>query len=100
MKKTKAKNHTTRELHRAFYRGNHLNFALALGLFILMSVTDLFFAWLLSELINVVDARDTGRLKEILFMALAFIPLNFGILTGAQRFKSRFVHRGIRQYKD
>ena len=102
MKKTKETtpgDDTARGLRRTFYRGNRLNFALALGLFTVISVTDLFFTWLLSEVINVVDSGDTTRLWEIFAMAAGFVPLNFALITAAQRFKSRFVHKGIRQYK-
>ena len=89
-----------REYTRAFYRGNRLNFALALILIILGSGGMLFFSWMLGEVTNIMAAGDLPRLWRTLALSAGALVLLLAVELLMYYFKSRFIHRALRQYKD
>ena len=89
-----------REYTRAFYRGNRLNFALALILIILSTGGMLFFSWMLGEVTNIMAAGDLPRLWRTLGISAGALVLLLAVELLMYYFKSRFIHRALRQYKD
>ena len=89
-----------REYTRAFYRGNRLNFALALILIILGSGGMLFFSWMLGEVTNIMAAGDLPRLWRTLGISVAALVLVLAVELLMYYYKTKFVHRALRQYKD
>ena len=89
-----------REYTRAFYRGNRLNFALALILIILSTGGMLFFSWMLGEVTNIMAAGDLPRLWRTLGISVAALVLVLAVELLMYYYKTKFVHRALRQYKD
>ena len=89
-----------REYTRAFYRGNRLNFALALILIILSTGGMLFFSWMLGEVTNIMAAGDLPRLWRTLGISVAALVLILAVELLMYYYKTRFVHKALRQYKD
>ena len=94
------RNADIREYIRAFYQGNRLNFALALLFTVLSTGGMLFFSWVLGEITNIITAGSLERLGGTLrFSAVAIVVLLWVELL-MYRFKARFIHQALRQYKD
>ena len=89
-----------REYTRAFYRGNRLNFALALILIILSTGGMLFFSWMLGEVTNIMAAGDLPRLWRTLGISVAALVLVLAVELLMYYYKTKFVHRALQQYKD
>ena len=89
-----------REYTRAFYQGNRLNFALALILIILSTGGMLFFSWMLGEVTNIMAAGDLPRLWRTLGISVAALVLVLAVELLMYYYKTKFVHRALRQYKD
>ena len=94
------KNTDIREYTRAFYQGNRLNFALALILIILSTGGMLFFAWMLGEVTNILAAGALPRLWRTLGISVAALVLVLAVELLMYYYKTKFVHRALRQYKD
>ena len=94
------KNAEIREYTRTFYQHNHINFALALILIILCTGGMLFFSWILGEVTNIMAAGDLDRLWHTLAISVAALVLILLVDLLMYYFKSRFIHRALRQYKD
>ena len=93
-------NSDIREYTRTFYQHNHINFALALILIILCTGGMLFFSWILGEVTNIMAAGDLDRLWHTLAISVAALVLILLVDLLMYYFKSRFIHRALRQYKD
>ena len=94
------RNADIREYTRTFYQHNHINFALALILIILCTGGMLFFSWILGEVTNIMAAGDLDRLWRTLAISVAALILILVVDLLMYCFKSRFIHRALRQYKD
>lgn len=94
------KNADIREYTRTFYQHNQINFALALILIILSTGGMLFFSWILGEVTNIMAAGDLDRLWRTLAISVAALILMLVVDLLMYYFKSRFIHRALRQYKD
>ena len=94
------RNADIREYTRTFYQHNHINFALALILIILCTGGMLFFSWILGEVTNIMAAGDLDRLWRTLAISVAALVLILVVDLLMYCFKSRFIHRALRQYKD
>lgn len=88
-----------REYFAAFYQGNRLNFAFALIFTVILSALEMLFSLLLGGIMDVVAAKDTARLVQMLWTLAAFLPLFFCVNLLLSRFKARYIHKGLRQYK-
>lgn len=93
-------NSDIRDYTRAFYQGNRLNFALALILVILSTGGMLFFSWMLGEVTNIMAAGDLTRLWLVLKISALALVLTLAVDLLMYYFKSKFIHRALRQYKD
>ena len=94
------RNADIREYTRTFYQHNHINFALALILIILCTGGMLFFSWILGEVTNIMAVGDLDRLWRTLAISVAALILILVVDLLMYCFKSRFIHRALRQYKD
>ena len=95
MKKTK------RKFIKSFYRGNRLNFALALAATIIMSFANLVISWLLQQVIDCAtgngNAYSFKTLLVILFVIIGIMGL-FSVLLYFS--KPAFISKAMKQYKD
>ena len=89
-----------REYTRTFYQNNRLNFVLALVLIILCSGTMLFVSWALGAITNCMTAGDLEELWRVLRITLIAGLLMLALDLLMYWFKTRFIHRALRQYKD
>ena len=94
------RNADIREYTRTFYQHNHINFALALILIILCTGGMLFFSWILGEVTNIMAVGDLDRLWRTLAISVAALVLILVVDLLMYYFKTRFIHRALRQYKD
>ena len=94
------KNAEIREYTRSFYQGNRLNFALALILIVLNTGGMLFFSWVLGEVTNIMAAGDLDRLWQTLGITVVALVLILTVELLMYYFKTKFVHKALRQYKD
>ena len=90
----------TRVLFSAFYERNKVNLALAILFFSLSATAGAIVSWILAEVIDIIASGSGEGLGKIVIITGIFLPGIFLVDTLAARFKSRFTHRGIRQYKD
>ena len=95
----KQKNPAARQYYRAFYRDNHLRFALALLLTVISFSDNLIASWLIGEITDVIAAGDMDWLRRLLIFTIIFILAYFLINTAMYRAKSSFVHKALAQYK-
>ena len=95
-----SRNSDIREYTRTFYQHNRINFLLALVLIILGTGGMLFFSWILGEVTNIMAAGDLDRLWNTLGISAAALILILAVDLLMYYFKSRFIHRALRQYKD
>lgn len=85
---------------RAIFRGNRLCFAMALTLISLGTLWNLIVSYLLG---HILDIMTTGNLKQLAHTTLFCLGLSAVIFLSQlamYRAKSRFIHRGLAQYKD
>ena len=94
------RNSDIREYTRTFYQHNRINFLLALILIILSTGGMLFFSWVLGEVTNIMAAGDLDRLWSTMGISVAALILILVVDLLMYCFKSRFIHRALRQYKD
>ena len=93
-------NADAREYTRAFYRGNRLNFALALILIILSTGGMLYFSWVIGAVTNIMAAGDLTRLWRTLGITFAALAVTLVVELLMYYYKTKFVHQALRQYKD
>lgn len=93
-------NTDAREYTRAFYRGNRLNFALALILIILSTGGMLYFSWVIGAVTNIMAAGDLTRLWRTLGLTFAALAVTLVVELLMYYYKTKFVHQALRQYKD
>ena len=89
-----------REYTKTFYQHNHINFALAILFTILDSGAMLFFSWVLGEVTNSMAAGDLTQLWRTLAVTLPAMAGLFVVGLSMYYFKTKFIHKGLRQYKD
>lgn len=94
------RNSDIREYTRTFYQHNRVNFILALILIVLSTGGMLFFSWILGEVTNIMAAGDLDRLWSTMGISVAALILILVVDLLMYCFKSRFIHRALRQYKD
>ena len=99
MKARKTKKPATQQYFRSFYQGNHLRFALAMGLTVLTFPGNLIGSWLLGEVVDVIAAGDMDWLKRTLFFTVIFLTVLFVLTVAMYRAKSSFVYKALAQYK-
>ena len=93
------KNNEAGRFRVAFYKGNRLLFALAL-IFTLATVPgNLIASWILGRLIDLISAKDLGKLYRMLVFTVAFLAADAAVSVGMYRCKSRFIARAMRNYK-
>lgn len=96
----KQKGIESRSYIKSFYAKNRLNFALSLVMIFLNAGANLLLSYLVGKIL---DAMTSGSLNDLQCLIL---PVVTGILVGLGSnlllyyYKSRFIHRGIFQYKD
>lgn len=84
----------------AIFRGNRLKFAMLLGLYFVIILILLAQSWLLGELIEVITAPSRQRiLRDVVIAAVLIVGLGLVQLAQAP-LQSRFVHKGLAQYKE
>lgn len=91
---------TKRALRGAFYENNRFAFAAALVFSVLSASCNLLISWLLGAVVDAVSAANWDALRRTGYIMLVSMPLFFGVEAGMALTKARFVHRGLRQYKD
>ncbi len=89
-----------KEYFRAFYQGNRLLYAAVMALDIFHNFLLIFLSVTLGDLMDLaVDGTIPEFLKSCAMIAL-FLILNFTIDALSERLHSRFLERGMRQYKE
>ncbi len=95
MKKTK------REFIKSFYKGNRLNFALALTATIIMSFANLVISWLLQQVIDCATGNGNAYSFKTLLIILFVIIGIMGLFSVLLYFsKPAFISKAMKQYKD
>jgi len=90
----------TQPYFRAFYEKNRLNFVLAFLLTAVTGLMNLFFSWFLGEIINVAQAGSLDRLLALVRFTVAILTGYMAVELTMYRFKARFIHKALTQYKD
>lgn len=85
---------------KPFYENNRVNFALAVLLSTVMAAMNIFISWTLGEVVDAVSQMDGRALGKVAFAMGAGTPCFLLIDLLAQWTKARFIHKGLRQYKE
>ena len=87
------------EYLQAFYKKNHLRFAVGVILSIMSVPINLVFAWALGAVLNAVNEEDLIELNRLLLVGVVLVAINgiVGILQS--HVKSGFIHKALWQYK-
>lgn len=85
---------------RAIFRGNRLSFAVALILISLGTVWNLIVSYLLGHILDIMTTGDLSQLAHTTLFCLGLSAVIFLSQLAMYRAKSRFIHRGLAQYKD
>ncbi len=101
----KAKNrdvlHRRRQFTRLFYRGNHLNFVLALTVSLLGMALNLAISWLLQQTIDLATGTgNTLSLPQLAVVTLALLAACVVFDALGALAKPRFLSRAIAQYRE
>ena len=89
-----------RELTRAIYRNNHLRFCATVLLLAGDAAAGMIGSWFLGQVLDTITAGSMSRLLR-LTIGVAVFTLVMTLLTSIQhRCKSRFIQRGLTQYKE
>lgn len=95
----KGKISAARPYFRAFYEGNHLNFALAILFTMLSMPINLAVSWLLGELLDAASSGSmtqlTDAVKYVVIVCVSFLVLELSTHWA----KSNFIRRALEQYK-
>lgn len=95
MKKTK------RELIRSFYKGNRMNFGIAMSANLLMMALNLGFSWLLQQVIDCATGSGNAySLKTLLIILAVFFAVDTVIAFILYHTKPAFISKAMKQYKD
>lgn len=94
------RNNAAKPYFQAFYRGNRLNWCLAMVFTILTAPQMLMISWMLGELMDVAAAGDLAALKRLFWLTLLMVVYWCVTDLGNYWFRSRFAERAVRQYKD
>ncbi len=84
----------------SFYEKNRFNFVIAVFFNTVMAVMGIFVSWTLGEVVDAVSAADVQALKHVAIVMGAGTPCFLLVELLGQRMKARFVHKGLRQYKE
>lgn len=84
---------------RAIFRGNRLPFAVALILISLGTVWNLIVSYLLGHILDIMNTGDLTQLAHTTLFCLGLSAVIFLSQLVMYRAKSRFIHRGLAQYK-
>lgn len=85
---------------RAIFRGNRLSFAIALTLISLGALWNLIVSYLLGHILDIMTTGDLKQLAHTTLFCLGLSAVIFLSQLAMYRAKSRFIHRGLAQYKD
>lgn len=96
----RAKNSNRRLLINSMYRGNKFIFVIAVIFSILSAGGNLFFSWLLGEVIDTIGNGNMENLKRIGIITLCTIPTYFAIEAIRWTALSKFQSNGMRRYKE
>lgn len=95
------KQHPDRTLYtRAIFRGNRLCFAAALVLISLGTLWNLIVSYLLGHILDIMNTGNLTQLASTTLFCLGLSAVIFLSQLAMYRAKSRFIHRGLAQYKD
>lgn len=94
------RNKSANALHAALYENNKMVFVVAVLLQIFGAGCNLLISWQLGAALDAISNSDKVYIYRLGIFAAISIPVIFLINTAATIVKARFVHRGIRQYKD
>lgn len=87
-------------LIKSFYENNRANFILAVVLNTVMALMGIFISWTLGEVVDAVAQLDAGALGRVAVVMGIGTPCFLLADLLAQRTKARFIHKGLRQYKE
>lgn len=93
------RNSSTREYFLSFYEKNRFNFALALFFAVLVSTEGVVVSWLLGDILDAIAAANLRILGQRALLTSALVIYMFLIDTLFYRYRARFVHQGLLQYK-
>ena len=85
---------------KAFFRGNHLCFVVALTLICTGTLWNLIISYLLGHILDIISTGDLTQLAHTTLFCLGLSAVIFLTQLVMYRAKSRFIHRGLAQYKD
>lgn len=89
----------SRRLFAAFFERNKLSFVLALILAAISSADNSIISWILGSVIDAIGASSRSGLTRAAIATAIFLPAYLIVDSLFSIIKSRFVHRGIAQYK-
>ncbi len=87
------------ECRRQFTRGNHLNFAMTVFSLVLASALNISVAFIMKTLIEAMEGRNWGGMRNGLFLTLSAVVLFLAFSLIQKTFKNRFMKRALTQYK-
>lgn len=99
MKRTEQKA-ARRELTRAVFRQNHVRFFVSLVLLALTAAASLVMSWFLGQVLDAITAVSLARLLWLAKWFLCFTAVYCLLDSVMYRCKSRFIHKGLTQYKN
>ena len=99
-KKGKRAKSMGKRLTKSFYEHNRVNFAIAVLLSTAMAAMNIFISWTLGEVVDAVSHLDGRALGRVALAMAVGTPCFLLIDLLAQRTKARFIHQGLRQYKE
>ena len=85
---------------RAMFRGNRLCFVIATALICLGSFWNLIVSYLLGHILDIMTTGDLQELLNTLWFCLGLTAVILISELVMYRFKGRFIHRALAQYKD
>ena len=84
----------------SFYDHNRFNFLIAVLLNAVMALMGIFISWTLGEVVDAVSTSDSDALRCIAIIMGIGTPCFLLIDLLGQRAKSKFIHKGLHQYKE
>ncbi len=97
--KKRAERAISRPYFQAFFRHNHLNWAVYLTATVLSSLVMMAVSWLLGEVMDTAAARDGAGLIRLLWITVAFCLGVVAVELILQWSKNQAFQRGVSQYK-
>lgn len=99
-KRRKGEGTVDKRLAASFYENNRANFAIAVLLNTVMAVMNIFISWTLGEVVDAVSQMDGSALGRVALAMGIGTPCFLLLDLLAQWTKARFIHKGLRQYKE